>query len=96
MPFQAWAGQVELLRNLAHAGGREVTAIFTNRREHTNMSKQKERQGILCTVRVRASAARAAEAREGRMGEWRRAERVGGQNDCGAGHQGSQGSSSQR
>lgn len=43
MPFQAWAGQVELLRNLAHAGGREVTAVFTNRREHTNMSKQKER-----------------------------------------------------
>lgn len=32
-------------------------------------------------MRVGASAARAAEACEGRMGDWRRAERVGGQND---------------
>ena len=32
-------------------------------------------------MRVGASATRAAEASEGRMGDWRRAERVGGQSD---------------
>lgn len=42
---------------------------------------QNRRKDIFHIVRVRASAARAAEACEGSMGDWRRAETVGGQND---------------